>query len=651
MTPIAGKRIAIANRGEIAVRIAATCRRLGAIPIALLGEPDRDGFAARQIGLVEIIGPAGSEFDVDLVIAAAKRAGANYLHPGYGFLSERPVLADACDRAGITFVGPSAATLALCGDKIATRVAAEQAGVPVSRASDELDDNPVHWLELASDVGYPLLVKPAGAGGGRGLRRVADDAGLVAAIEASRRESASSGAGDAVYLEREIVDPRHVEVQVAGDGTRTLALGDRDCSVQRRHQKVIEEAPAPHIEPELRRALHDFAERIGDATGLRGIATCEFLLGAGGTLAFLEVNPRIQVEHPVTEAVTGIDLVELQLTIAAGGSLPLSETPDPRGHAIEARIYAEDPWNGFFPVAGDLAAISWPARPDVRIDAGYASGDAVPNAYDPLIAKIIAHGHDRDSALAALESTLLETVIAGIPTNLPWLVNLTAADAVKEGRATTRTAGDVLPEQPDHRPALLGALAFVLGNARSNGDDPWSAIGSWRISGPSNVLLHGNDWETSVAVSRALNAYLIDIYDETVSLTWIKEPQGVWTVRAGDVVARLAMIERGDSLEVSGAGGRWLVRLGPRPAAETTRRRRSHDGRIRAPLPAKVLGVHVKAGDRVQDGQPLVTLTAMKIEMICEAPAAGVVESVTCRVDDQVDSDQIMVTLHIDDPE
>ena len=321
-SPVAGKRIAIANRGEIAVRIAATCRRLGAIPIVLLGDPDLNGYAARQIGLIERVGPAGSELDVELVIAAAKRASADYLHPGYGFLSERPALAEACDAAGIRFVGPSADTLRLCGDKLATRAAAVRAGVPVLPASPPIGDSPDEWVAAAQAIGYPLLVKPAEAGGGRGLRFVADESALIGAVQASRRESSSSGAGAVIYLERAMIEPRHVEVQVAADRDRTIAVGDRDCSIQRRHQKVIEEAPAPNIDDSVRANLHEYARRIAEETGLHGIATVEFLLDGSGEIAFLEVNPRIQVEHPVTELVTGVDLVEWQLLISSDRSVP-----------------------------------------------------------------------------------------------------------------------------------------------------------------------------------------------------------------------------------------------------------------------------------------------------------------------------------------
>jgi acetyl/propionyl-CoA carboxylase alpha subunit len=647
--PLAGKRVAIATRGEIAVRIAATCRRLGAVSIVLLGEPDRDGYAARRIGRVEVVGPAGAEFDVERVVAAARRAEAHFLHPGYGFLSERAALAAACEDVGIRFVGPSATTLRLCGDKLATRAAAVGAQVPVLPASAPLGDDPSSWIEAARSVGYPLLVKPAEAGGGRGLRRVADETALVEAVATSRRESASSGAGETVYLERELVEPRHVEVQVVADGLRVVALGDRDCSLQRRHQKVIEEAPAPNVADERRRVLHEHARRIAEAVELRGIATCEFLLGADGTIAFLEVNPRIQVEHPVTEAVTGVDLVEAQLLIAAGASLPFDAAPSPRGHAIEARVYAEDPWHGFFPAAGTLAAVDWPVGPSVRVDAGYASGDVVPAAYDAMLAKIVAHGADREAALATLRPALRETVVAGIPSNLPWLINLLDDERVKTGGATTRTAGEIAPVMPDRKMALLAATAQTLDRSRSATTDPWAAIGPFRLLGATTLSFHGEDWEDRVTVDRVTDGWKATIGGETVPLRWWRDARDIWTVAAGERVGRLAIVDHGDGLEVGGDGGRWLVRIGPKPGASVTKRARASDGRVRAPLPGKVVRVNVEVGERVEIGQPVVTLSAMKMELVCEAPAAGVVDGVFCRVDQIVAADDVLAAIRVEE--
>jgi len=654
---LGGRRVAIANRGEIAVRIAATCRRLGAVPVLLLGEPDLEGYAARQVGRVEPVGEAGSELDVDRVIAAARHADADFLHPGYGFLSERAELTAACDAVGIRFVGPSAATLRLCGDKLATRAAAVRAGAPVLPASLPLEDDPAGWLAAARHVGYPLLVKPAGAGGGRGLRRVAEEAALIGAIEASRRESTAAGAGALVYLERELAGARHVEAQVAAAEGRVLILGDRDCSLQRRSQKVIEEAPAPDIDDETRRRLHDHASEIAAEVGLRGVATCEFLVGGDGTLAFLEVNPRIQVEHPVTEAVTGVDLVAWQLAIAAGGALP-DAVPSPRGHAIEARVYAEDPAAGFFPAPGQLRTVGWPAGPGLRVDAGYATDDVVPAAYDPMLAKIIAHGADRPTALATLRDALLDTLVTGVPTNVPWLIDLLDNAAMADGRATTGTAGDVPPRSAGAvvadggpSPPLLAAIAQTLDRSDRRPDDPWAAIGPFRISGLATLTFHGEGWEAQASIRRAGNAWEVTVSGVTVPLRWWRDAAGVWTIAAGERVLRLAIVERDGGIEVAGHGGRWLVHAGARPTAAVARRERASDGRVRAPLPGKVLALHAATGDRVTRDQPIVTLGAMKMELVCTAPVDGVVERVACQVDQLVTTDDLLVEIRRDEIE
>ncbi|MFL5761453.1 MAG: acetyl/propionyl/methylcrotonyl-CoA carboxylase subunit alpha [Thermomicrobiales bacterium] len=644
-SPVAGTRVAIANRSEIAVRIAATCQRLEATPILLLGEPDRDGFAARQVGRVERIGEAGSELDLERVIAAAQRVSADYLHPGYGFLSERAELADACQTAGIRFVGPSAETLRRCGDKLATRAGAERASVPVLPASPPLGADPETWKAAARAVGFPLLVKPTGAGGGRGLRFVAEEATLVEAVAASRREGGGDGA---VYLERALIAPRHVEVQVAGDGHTALAIGDRDCSLQRRHQKVIEEAPAPNVDESTRTALHKYAQRIADEVGLRGIATCEFLLGQDGTIAFLEVNPRIQVEHPVTELVTGIDLVEWQLLIAAGGVLPNGDFT-PRGHAIEARVYAEDPAQGFFPSAGTLDVVAWPKRSDVRVDAGYETGNVVPSTYDPMLAKIIARGFDRDSALHALRVALRETIVAGLPSNLSWLLALLNEEATRVGRATTQTASEVAPTMPDRRLAVAAAVAHTLDRARQSTSDPWTAVGPLRLSGAATLTFHGTDWEERLSVRQSNDGWKIVREGETVPLSWWQDSQRVWTVKFGEDVARFAVVVDDDNTVIYGNGGRWVMKTGRRPSAEGARRKRTSDGLIRAPLPGRVMVIHAAAGDHVGQGQPLVTLSAMKIELVCDAPAVGTIESVSCEVGQLVDAGVVLVSMRTED--
>jgi acetyl/propionyl-CoA carboxylase alpha subunit len=428
-------------------------------------------------------------------------------------------------------------------------------------------------------------------------------------------------------------------------------VGDRDCSLQRRNQKVIEEAPAPGLSDEIRSRLHQSARRLAQAVGLHGIATCEFLLGRDGTLAFLEINPRIQVEHPVTEQVTGIDLVEWQLLLATGELLPLTDDPTPRAHAIEARVYAEDPWKSFFPAPGTLATVAWPSGPRIRVDAGYASGDQVPAEYDSLLAKIIASGPDRDAALATLQIALSETIVAGVATNLPWLNDLLANAAFRAGQPTTQTANTVTPTLPDRRPALLAAVAQTLdqSEAGANATDPWSSIGPFRLAGSTPLTFHGEDWEERVTIRRGAHAIEIVDADQATPLRWWRDDAGVWTVVAGEVTARLAVVRRDPGeLEVSGQGGRWLIRPGPRPpisASVGPRLAAGSDGVVRAPIPARVLRLHTGVGDSVERGQTLVTLSAMKMELACEAPVTGVVETVSCAVDDQVKAGQTLLRV------
>ncbi len=643
-----GAIVAIANRGEIAIRIAATCRKLGAVPVLLLGDPDLRGHAARTVGRVERVGEAGSELDPARVVAAAERAGAVFLHPGYGFLSERADLAEACEKAGIRFVGPSPATLRLCGDKLATRAAAERAGVPVLAASGPLGDDPDAWLAEASRIGYPLLVKPAGAGGGRGLRHVADEGDLVDAVAASRSEGGSAGKDTVVYLERALVAPRHVEVQIAAAGGHAIALGDRDCSLQRRHQKVIEEAPAPNVSDATRQALHGHARRLAEEVGLENVATCEFLLGQGEEVAFLEVNPRIQVEHPVTELVTGVDLVEWQLRIAAG-TPPALKPVAPDGHAVEARIYAEEPAVGFRPAPGRLATVAWPSGPDIRVDAGYASGDEVPHAYDPMLAKVVARAPDRDAAIAMLRQALLDTVAAGVSTNISWLLDLLDSEAFRTGVATTQTASEVVPTVPDHSVAPYAALAHLLDAVPAGSPDAWTLLGPWRLTGRVPVTLHGSDWEARIDIRRAGDSWDLRDLETGVTARWVREADGVLAIDMDGEVTRAVVVSRGAGLlEVFARGGRWPVVPGPRSEVTRELQAAASDGQVRAPMPGSVVRLHIAPGDRVERGAALLTLTAMKMEIELDAPADAMVEAVSCAEGDLVAADQVLVTLRLD---
>lgn len=618
-----GPVLAIANRAEIAIRIAKTARRLGWQPVLLIGEPDIDSYAAREIGSYELIGPAGSELDPALVVTAARRAGADALHPGYGFLSERADLSQACLDTGITFIGPSPATLALCGDKIATRHAAERAGVPTLPASQPLTlSDESAWREAAGKVGYPLIAKVAGGGGGRGLRVAESVETVDAAIRSALREAGASAAGTTLYLERYLEGARHVEVQVAGDGEDAVALGDRDCSIQRRHQKVVEEAPAFGLSDALRRDLHGYAVAMAREVALIGVATVEFLLSREGELFFIEINPRLQVEHTVTEEVTGLDLVEVQLSLAHGGPLP--EPVAPHGHAIQARLYAEDPLRGFTPSPGEIRLLEWPALSGLRVDAGYESGDVVPSFYDAMIGKLIVHAPDRAAAIDRLAETCDEILIGGIATNRAWLRQLLRLDAFRNERHTLATAETVeVPRQP------TGALTAVASALLPDGTgSAWTSTGPFRVVAPATLALHDmeNAWEMHVRYDRLASAWKAIADHENDALG-----------------APAVVIDIDDGFEVSDPSGRWLVALGPlqRQHADVE----ATDGALRAPMPGTVVAVNVTPGQRVGRGEVLAVMTAMKMEMTLAAPFDGVVASVGCAVGDLVGSRQVLVTI------
>jgi acetyl-CoA carboxylase, biotin carboxylase subunit len=452
------RRLLIANRGEIAVRIIRTCRRLGIETVLAVSAADRDSLPARQADRTVLIGPAdpaASYLDVDAVIGAARTTGADAIHPGYGFLAENPRLAAACAAAGIVFVGPTEGQLAAAGDKLAARGHAVAAGLPV------LPGGEVHDLRaarrLAGEIGWPVLVKAVGGGGGRGMKKVGGPAELADTIELATAEAGAAFADRRVYLERFLAAGRHIEVQIAGDGERVVQLGERDCSIQRRYQKLVEEAPAPGLDASTRAGLHAAAVTFGERLGYRGLGTVEFLV-AGDAFYFLELNARIQVEHPVTEAVYGVDLVAAQLAIAEGR--PLRTEPDAAaptaagpgtagpgtaglgagtsaGHAIECRINAEDWTRGFRPSPGTVTAAVFPAGEGVRVDTHVQAGTRVPPQYDSLLAKLIVHAADRTSALARLRGALARCEIHGVTTNLPMYAELTRQPEFAAGGVDT----------------------------------------------------------------------------------------------------------------------------------------------------------------------------------------------------------------------
>ena len=472
------RKIFIANRGEIAIRVARACRQLGLSSVAAYSDADRD---AEHVGAADEavrIGPAEarlSYLDIEAIVSAATDCGADALHPGYGFLAENGDLAEACAEQGITFIGPPAGVLRMLGDKLQARTTMQAAGVPVVPGTFEAIADPEVLRAAADEIGFPVLLKAAGGGGGTGMRRVEDETGLQAALAEAAAEAESAFDNAAVYVEKLIEPVRHVEVQILADTHGSvIALGERECSLQRRHQKVIEESPSPAVGEALRQQLCDAARRAAAAAGYVGAGTVEFLLGRGGAFHFLEVNARIQVEHPVTEERFGLDLVAWQMRVAAGEALP-DEFGEPRGWAMEARVYAEDPATGFLPSAGRIHALHLPTGPGIRVDGGVRRGSAVPMEYDPILAKVIAWGPDRETCRRRLTAALRETVVLGVASNVAFLADCLEHPAFVRGDTDTQLLERSLvperaePDEDDIAVALLGAALALEGSV---GGDP-----------------------------------------------------------------------------------------------------------------------------------------------------------------------------------
>jgi len=489
------RRVLIANRGEIAVRIARACHEAGLEAVAVYSDVDRGAPHTLAADRAVAIGPAPavqSYLKIDALLAAAKSAGADAVHPGYGFLAESAAFARAVEAAGLTWIGPPPGAIATMGDKLAARAAVTRAGVPLVPGADVADAREA--ARRADALGYPVLVKAAAGGGGKGMRTVAREADLPDALAAARREAESAFGDGRVYLEKLLVRPRHVELQVLGDRHGTVVhLGERECSIQRRHQKIVEETPCPVVTARLREEMASAALAAARAVGYTSAGTVEFLLDADGHFYFLEMNTRVQVEHPITELVTGIDIVAAQLRIAAGERLGFAQDDvRARGHAIEARLYAEDPAASFFPSAGPILALREPGGPGIRVDSGVAAGMVVPVEYDPLLAKISAWGPDRATAIARLSAALADTAVLGPTTNLGFLLDVLAHPAFHAGDTHTGFLPEHFPawHQPDGD-ATIAAIAAALALSRPSGagdahgpaatPTPWETLGAWRL--------------------------------------------------------------------------------------------------------------------------------------------------------------------------
>jgi len=624
--------ILVANRGEIARRIFRTARRMGLRTVAVYSDADARAPFVREADAAVRIGPAPareSYLAIDRIVAAANDTRAELIHPGYGFLSEQAAFAEPVEAAGIRFVGPPADVLRLAGDKAAAKDAAERADVPVLpgyRGADQRDDA---FLSAARSAGYPVMVKPAAGGGGIGMQLVTGEAGLRDALARARRTATAAFGDERLILERAVARPRHVEIQILADAFgRVETFTERDCSVQRRHQKIVEESPSPAVRPAQRKALREAALAVARAVGYRNAGTVEFVLDDAGAFFFLEVNARLQVEHPVTEAIHQIDLVEQQIRVALGERV--SAAPAAHGAAIEARLYAEDPAGGFVPSTGRLVHVRWPAG--VRVDAGYEESDVVTSHYDPLLAKLVAHGDDRAAALASLGGALADTELLGVRTNLGFLRALLAYPAVIQGRVDTELVerdADALAPRRAAVPDEALAVAAVASVAPHSLRDPWGSLGSWRVGVGRSATVHLRE-EAEEHTVRVDDGARVDRH----TVTPLDEPHR-WALD-------------GEAASAAADGPVWWVGWrGATYELDTAPRDRAIEAlagsEVAAPMPGTVLAVHARAEQRVRRGDLLCVVEAMKMELRIEAPGDGVVTRVLVAAGDRVERGQRLV--------
>ncbi|MXN64133.1 acetyl-CoA carboxylase biotin carboxylase subunit [Stappia sp. GBMRC 2046] len=640
------KSVLIANRGEIACRIIKTARRLGIRTIAVYSDADRNALHVKLADEAVAIGPAPSAESylvADRIIEAAKRTGAEAIHPGYGFLSENAAFAEACQKAGMAFVGPSAAAIKAMGLKDGAKALMEKAGVPVVPGYYGDMQDADFLKRKAYEIGYPVLIKAVAGGGGKGMRRVEKAIDFEDALKSAQREAQSAFGDPRVLIEKFVLNPRHIEIQVFGDNHgNAVHLFERDCSAQRRHQKVIEEAPAPGMTEDVRTAMGQAAVAAAKAVGYSGAGTVEFIVDGTGPLRpdgfwFMEMNTRLQVEHPVTELVTGQDLVEWQFRVASGEPLPFAQDQlSLNGHAVEVRLYAEDPDNGFLPSTGRLEVLDLPELAEVRIDTGVVEGAEVSPFYDPMIAKIIVHGETRDDALERLSAYLKAARVAGPKSNLAFLASLIDLPEVREGGFDTglidrRIA--MLTEGAVSEAAIAAAVAELIGGNKPPVEqeegwrDPWSVEDAFQLSDARRLKLK------------------IDVGSETrdIDIAWeggrIVSENGIEVLdRAGEVARRGAVVWAFE-------GGR-AVRVAKVDALARDVEPEHGTASVKAPMHGKVIAIHVKTGDHVAKGDRLAVVEAMKMEHAITAPRDGVIEDVPVNEGDQVDQGAAVIVLN-----
>ncbi|MET7512910.1 acetyl-CoA carboxylase biotin carboxylase subunit [Streptomyces sp. NPDC005480] len=641
MTTCMFDTVLVANRGEIAVRVIRTLRALGIRSVAVYSDADADARHVREADTAVRIGPppAGESYlRVDRLLEAAARTGAQAVHPGYGFLAENAAFARACADAGLVFIGPSADAISLMGDKIRAKETVKAAGVPVVPGSSGSGLTDAQLADAAREIGMPVLLKPSAGGGGKGMRLVRDGALLGDEIAAARREARASFGDDTLLVERWVDRPRHIEIQVLADGHgHVIHLGERECSLQRRHQKIIEEAPSVLLDEATRAAMGEAAVQAARSCGYRGAGTVEFIVPGNdpSSYYFMEMNTRLQVEHPVTELITGVDLVEWQLRVAAGEQLPYAQDDiELTGHAVEARICAEDPSRGFLPSGGTVVSLREPQGEGVRTDSGLSEGTEVGSLYDPMLSKVIAYGPDRATALRKLRAALAETVTLGVPTNAGFLRRLLAHPAVVAGELDTglverEADGLVSGEVPQEvYEAAAAVRAARLAPSEDGWTDPFSVPSGWRLGGePAPLDLHLRVAGSEPVTHRARGTGTVGADSVTVRLDGLTHTFH----RAGDWLGR--------------DGDAWHVQDFDPVAASLTGAAHSGADSLTAPMPGTVTVVKVAVGDEVVAGQSLLVVEAMKMEHVISAPHAGTVAELDVTPGTTVAMDQILAVV------
>jgi acetyl-CoA/propionyl-CoA carboxylase biotin carboxyl carrier protein len=648
--------VLVANRGEIAVRIIRTLRRLGVTSVAVHTDADA---GARHVRDADTAVRIDSYLGIEAMVTAARESGAQAVHPGYGFLAENTAFAAACGAAGLVFVGPPPAAIETMGDKIRAKRTVAAAGVPVVPGSEEAGLPDAELTRIALDIGLPVLLKPSAGGGGKGMRLVRDPAELADAIAAARREARGAFGDDTLLVERFVASPRHIEIQVLADMYGNVVhLGERECSLQRRHQKIVEEAPSPLLDAALRESMGADAISAAKAAGYVGAGTVEFIVAGDRPedRYFMEMNTRLQVEHPVTELVTGYDLVELQLRVAAGEPLPVTQDAvGHTGHAIEARVYAEDPARGFLPTGGRVLSLAEPAGPGIRVDSGISVGGEVGSAYDPMLAKVIAWGEDRETALRRLGQALGSYTLLGVPTNVAFLRALLAHQDVVTGRLDTGLVERALPGLTgDELPAEVlaaAALERMLALEPDPAADPWEIPDGWRI-GPAAwtpwlITAAGRDPVEVRVRGRAAAAEVSVGGGDPVAAGARRDDrdgQGGLAVTYAGRTVRYACARAGDVCWL-GRGGRTWALTEHTVAAALGGTAHAGGGVVRSPMPGTVLAVKAAEGDRVTEGQPLVIVEAMKMEHTVVAPVGGVIARLPARQGAQVGLDETLAEI------